>query len=347
MVRMDSDAAVLRPSQMNPAVPARAARWPGGILTPPLSVNLMALPSRFIRQPPCRKRGSVWIVCGIAVVHSQSSRRSFAWAETRIVESTFERISCGEQRDRVHSIRPASILERSRMSLISVSRCRPLASIVSRYSSRRCGDPKPRRRTSVKPSIPLSGVRISWLMCARNSLLAALAASACSLAARSWAWFHSSCTVCAASDRIFAHRLPDNDDQEQVLEENPTRLFQPPPGADGGDAENRFRTEHAANEMIDRHDNRRRNQHLPIPIGRQERQRTEHVKVRFDPAAANVWINSDEKTTCGNSDRVPRDRLAGRHDRQRDGQAAQDSAKNKSQPDVRVNAAVDAGPRPR
>jgi len=51
----------------------------------------------------------------------------------------------------------------------------------SRYS--RCSRVNPvSRASSVMPMMPFIGVRISWLMLARNSLLARLAASAASLA---------------------------------------------------------------------------------------------------------------------------------------------------------------------
>ncbi len=45
--------------------------------------------------------------------------------------------------------------------------------------------------SSVMPRMPFMGVRISWLMLARNSLLALLAASAEALASRSSAWVRS------------------------------------------------------------------------------------------------------------------------------------------------------------
>ena len=47
------------------------------------------------------------------------------------------------------------------------------------------------RSRSVKPIIAFSGVRISWLMLARNRLLATLAASAASFAWTSSAWVFS------------------------------------------------------------------------------------------------------------------------------------------------------------
>ena len=55
---------------------------------------------------------------------------------------------------------------------------------ISRYS--RCsGDSSVSSASSVMPMTPFIGVRISWLMLARNSLLARLAASAASRACRS------------------------------------------------------------------------------------------------------------------------------------------------------------------
>src|SRR4051812_895001 len=71
------------------------------------------------------------------------------------------------------SIRPASIFDRSRMSLMSESRCFPEERMSSRYSF--CfsfTSPKmPCDSTSENPMTALSGVRSSWLMFARNSLL--------------------------------------------------------------------------------------------------------------------------------------------------------------------------------
>ncbi len=68
------------------------------------------------------------------------------------------------------------------MSLISVSRAAAEASATAAY--RRCwassGVPP---SSASMPTTPFSGVRISWLMLARNSLLALLAATAAASAA--------------------------------------------------------------------------------------------------------------------------------------------------------------------
>ena len=81
------------------------------------------------------------------------------------------------------SIRPASTLARSRIALMSESRCCALARIFSRFSycfgsSRSC---ERRITMRVKPMIALSGVRSSCDMLARNALLCRLATSSCRL----------------------------------------------------------------------------------------------------------------------------------------------------------------------
>ncbi len=77
------------------------------------------------------------------------------------------------------STRDSSILDISRMSLIILSNCSPHLRIISTFSfciwSSRLSCSK-----STAPRIPIIGVRISWLILARNWLLAILAACACS-----------------------------------------------------------------------------------------------------------------------------------------------------------------------
>ena len=76
---------------------------------------------------------------------------------------------------------PASIFEKSRMSLMTVSSDSPDDLTMSRYS--RCSAVRSvPSASSVMPMTPFIGVRISWLMLARNSLFARLAASAASSA---------------------------------------------------------------------------------------------------------------------------------------------------------------------
>ena len=57
-----------------------------------------------------------------------------------------------------------------------------LSSICARYCCSRCGGRPGWRASRARPVRPFSGVRISWLVLARKSLLARLAASAASSA---------------------------------------------------------------------------------------------------------------------------------------------------------------------
>ncbi len=110
--------------------------------------------------------------------------RSFSSA---ITSSTTD---AGSHRTRSIVIRPASIFERSRMSLTTPSRCVLLCLIVSVYCRCSSGSQASSSSRSVKPMIAVIGVRISWLMLARNALLAWLARSASALA-----WLSSSVAI--------------------------------------------------------------------------------------------------------------------------------------------------------
>ncbi len=72
---------------------------------------------------------------------------------------------------------PASMREKSRMSLMMVISARPDSRMVLAIDCCSAFSGVCNSR-SVKPMTPFIGVRISWLMVARNSLLALLASSA-------------------------------------------------------------------------------------------------------------------------------------------------------------------------
>ena len=76
---------------------------------------------------------------------------------------------------------PDSILEKSRISLIKINKESPLLRIISTKSFC-CGLSGVSNSKPVIPMTAFMGVRISWLIVARNSLLALLATSASSLA---------------------------------------------------------------------------------------------------------------------------------------------------------------------
>ena len=150
------------------------------VITPtwPSSVNFSALPSRFtrmwrsragsprtrVRRPSQSKCTATWRprASGIRlrVVTASSSGRSMA-------------SSAGGW--------PPCAREKSSTSSTTCSSDRPDCSATSRCR-RWVGELAICSASSVRPSTPLSGVRISWLMCATNSDLAAVARSAASRA---------------------------------------------------------------------------------------------------------------------------------------------------------------------
>ena len=162
---------------MNPSADwRRCART----LTSPSFVNLMALPARLIRI--WRKRvGSPRRTSGTSPCKAQVTSNFFCWARTARGSNALSMQSSREKGTLSRSSRPASIFEKSRMSLMIPSKDSADDRTISRYS--RCsGLSSVSSASSVMPRIPFMGVRISWLMLARNSLLARLAASAACLA---------------------------------------------------------------------------------------------------------------------------------------------------------------------
>ena len=151
--------------------------------TSPDSVNFKALPSRLIstwRSLPASSMARA----GTSPSTSQVSSRCFWWAPRAIVRVTSSTNGSTAVSTGSTCIMPASIFEKSRMSLMTVSSTSAEVLTVSRHS-RWCGVTGSSSSSSVMPTTPLSGVRSSWLMLARNSLFARLAASARSLASRS------------------------------------------------------------------------------------------------------------------------------------------------------------------
>ena len=158
---------------------SRAATWP-------LSVNLMALPTRLMMHLPQPQR--------IADRSRPARRAPMSTDQLEALRSARERERLQRFADEVARARTAptparacatSIFEKSRMSLRmpssdSADRVHRLEIVALRRRSARY-----RARARVMPMTPFIGVRISWLMFARNSLLARLASSAASRASRS------------------------------------------------------------------------------------------------------------------------------------------------------------------
>src|ERR1022692_2351091 len=151
--------------------------------TPPRSVNLSALPIRFVSI--WRIRGSSLLTIsgtpGSTLESSASARERAFGAKSAQTSWTHSRIENGA---RSMSILPDSILERLSMSAMIFSRARPLELIIS-TCSRWSRFNVVLESILENPMMALMGVRSSWLTIARNSDFARSAASAASLARNS------------------------------------------------------------------------------------------------------------------------------------------------------------------
>jgi hypothetical protein len=76
--------------------------------------------------------------------------------------------------------------------------------------------------------------------------------------------------------------------QEDILEQHPRRMLQPPPLAGDHHAVDRLRPEEAAQHVIQSHDDRRGNQDTPVAVEGQEGERSEHVEMRLDAPAGEM-----------------------------------------------------------
>ena len=135
-------------------------------------------------------------------------------------------------------------------------------------------------------------------------------------------------------------------DQNDVLENNPAGMFHPPPGTRRDNAEHRFRPEDSANRVIHCDHDRCR---APARANRdksQERQRSENMKMRFNSTAGKVNQHGRMHHLRGGDD-IPRDRLAGPHNHQRDRTSRDESPEKDRGPDMRVNMAFQTLPSPR
>ena len=157
--------------------------------TRPASVNLTAFATRLVTT--CESLvGSPQSTCGRdgsqATVRSRPRLRAVS---PSMVVTSSSRVSTSKS-SRSSSNRPASIFEKSRMSLMMPSRVRlaPCTPVASRCCS---GVSVVRSRRSLSPMTPLSGVRISWLIVARKSDFCREASMASSRACASCAWVRS------------------------------------------------------------------------------------------------------------------------------------------------------------
>ncbi len=151
--------------------------------TRPASVNFSALSSRFTSTWRSRM-GSPTRPSGTSSGTRKAKPRPFSSARCTNMVCRVDRRLRRRNTWLSSSTMPASILEKSRMSLMSASSDSAEFCAASRYSRCSSSSGVSSARSSM-PSTPFMGVRISWLMEAKNSLLALSAASAASLATRS------------------------------------------------------------------------------------------------------------------------------------------------------------------
>ncbi len=144
--------------------------------TQPRSVNLTALLHRLVRIW-VRRTLSARTGLEEAASRSRSKRRPLAAEGAANSLATWRARLAGATGSLCRSIWPASILARSSTSDSRVCRLAPEVRITSTISF--CADSSGvRPSTLAMPIMPFSGVRSSWLILARNSLLARSASSA-------------------------------------------------------------------------------------------------------------------------------------------------------------------------
>jgi len=175
-----------------PSSPALAAAFRStATTTSPLAVNLIALPTRLTTT--CRRRvTSPTTTTGTAGSSSATSSRPFSAAFGASSSSASSRHWRRLYGWVSSSILPDSILEKSRTSLMIVSRLSPELRMISTKS--RCSALSGVSTSSVvMPITPFIGVRISWLMLARNSDFARVASSSFWLSEMSAVLLSTSC----------------------------------------------------------------------------------------------------------------------------------------------------------
>ena len=141
---------------MDPYVEGTRIAW---TLTSPSLVNLMALPARLIRIWRGRV-GSPPSAFGMSPCTAQLTSNPFCWARRARGSNALSMQSAKENETHSGSKRPASIFEKSKMSLMIPSKDWAEECTMSRYS--RCSASRSVLSvTSVIPRIPLIGVRSS------------------------------------------------------------------------------------------------------------------------------------------------------------------------------------------
>ena len=139
------------------------------------------------------------------------------------------------------------------------------------------------------------------------------------------------------------HASQAGDDEKDVFEDDPCRMLEPAPLARDHDPVHRLRPEVSAQNVIQGDDDGRGNQHAPVPVERQKRQRAEDVEMRFDAAAGEMDQQRAHQHLSGRN-RVARGRQARPQQREERRKQTDEAAEHDGGPHVKVRAAGRARP---
>ena len=208
----DAHAGVLHLHPQHASRPSSAGSAVARTNTSPRSVNFTAFEPRLVSTCASRVGSPAQRLRHVGVARDRSAPGPCRGPPGRARRPPGRRPGGPRSRAARAPAGPASILEKSRMSLMTLSRAR-LATCTPE-ESRSCSASRPVRSSrSLRPMTPLRGVRISWLMVARNSdfcreaSMAASRAAASSASARSRSATRPSWTAtCSTIERIMSWR---------------------------------------------------------------------------------------------------------------------------------------------
>jgi hypothetical protein len=135
-------------------------------------------------------------------------------------------------------------------------------------------------------------------------------------------------------------------DQEHVRERDPAGMFEPAPWVRRRNAVDRHRQVCAAQVVIEDDGDRRGDQHAGIAIEREAGERAEDVEMRFDAAAGDVDQQGADQHLA-DADDVPRGEGAAAEPDHQDRREGDGRTEHQRGDDVRMEAALGAGVRPR
>ena len=133
------------------------------------------------------------------------------------------------------------------------------------------------------------------------------------------------------------------DDEEDVFEDDPGGVLDPAPLARDQHAVHRLRPEDPAQHVVERDHHRRWNQHAPVAVEREERERPEDMKVGLDSSAGQVNEQCAHQH-LRDGDRVAREGLTRPQHGEQGWKQGDQAAEHDGRPDVQVDGADGTGP---